>query len=92
MVIFEKKRGFFTVDPHQPAPSTSSLTRSRLIDMVLVHRCRFVEWVPSGIEALQLTPDGQWLAVARSDASIELWHSEPPTWHLEKVRPHSTAG
>ena len=65
---------------------------SRLIDMVLVHRCRFVEWVPSGIEALELTPDGQWLAVARSDASIELWHSEPPTWHLEKVRPHSTAG
>lgn len=45
--------------------------------MVTVHRCRFVDWMPSAISALAFTPDQPGLqtklAVGRANGDIEIW-------------------
>jgi U3 small nucleolar RNA-associated protein 4 len=47
-----------------------------------VHRCRFVEFVPSAINCLAFSPNAH-LAVGRMDGSIEIWNSTD-NWFCEK--------
>ena len=50
---------------------------------ISVHRCRFVDWVPSAIHVARFSHDGQLLAVAREDAGIELWVNDEG-WRLQR--------
>ncbi|KAI8852751.1 WD40-repeat-containing domain protein [Chytridium lagenaria] len=62
---------------------------------VLFHRCRFVDHMPSAINALAFSPDSAiaevggsqkvLLACARENGDLELWN--PIRWHLERVIP-----
>ena len=45
---------------------------------VQVHRCRFVEWVPSTVTALAIDDAGEWLAVGREDGEIRVYRLPPP--------------
>ena len=49
-----------------------------------VHRCRFVEFSPSGITALAVNSSGVRCAIARENGDIELWRVGP-VWSQEKV-------
>ncbi|KAF9919581.1 U3 small nucleolar RNA-associated protein [Linnemannia zychae] len=53
-----------------------------------VHRCRFVDYVPAGINALAFTPNTTRpvLACGRANGDIELWNPKHE-WTLEKVIP-----
>jgi len=51
-----------------------------------IHRCRFVEHLPSGVNTLALNGDSSLLAVGRSNASIEIWNIRHD-WILEKTIP-----
>ncbi|KAL6065936.1 U3 small nucleolar RNA-associated protein [Balamuthia mandrillaris] len=48
-----------------------------------VHRCRFLEWVPSSIRALAFSPSGALLAVGRDSGDIEIWNVQNG-WHMER--------
>ena len=61
------------------SPSSSYLTME-------IHRCRFVEHLPSGVNTLALNGDSSLLAVGRSNASIEIWNIRHD-WILEKTIP-----
>jgi hypothetical protein len=52
------------------------MTSSTGNDLLLVHRCRFVQNQPSSITALALNDSESLLAVARENSSIELWNLE----------------
>ncbi|GES93269.1 U3 small nucleolar RNA-associated protein 4 homolog [Rhizophagus clarus] len=49
-----------------------------------IHRCRFVEYMPSAINALAFTPNTAkpLVACGRANGDIEIWN--PLSWHLEK--------
>ncbi|KAF1785204.1 WD40-repeat-containing domain [Phytophthora cactorum] len=47
-----------------------------------VHRCRFVDWMPSAIHALCFNATGDQLAVARATGDVEIW-SVSSKWHLK---------
>ncbi|CEG47522.1 WD40 repeat protein [Plasmopara halstedii] len=49
-----------------------------------VHRCRFVDWMPSAIHALSFNASGDQLAVARATGDVEIW-SVHNKWHLKYV-------
>lgn len=49
-----------------------------------VHRCRFVDWMPSAIHALSFNSAGDQLAVARASGDVEIW-SVCTKWHLKYV-------
>ncbi|TDH72239.1 hypothetical protein CCR75_002748 [Bremia lactucae] len=49
-----------------------------------VHRCRFVDWMPSAIHALCFNAAGDQLAVARATGDVEIW-SVRNKWHLKFV-------
>lgn len=51
---------------------------------VKVHRCRFAEWMPSGIVTIEASPTGAKLAVARENGNIEIWNTEDG-WFCERV-------
>ncbi|KAG2764961.1 hypothetical protein PC129_g6045 [Phytophthora cactorum] len=53
-----------------------------------VHRCRFVDWMPSAIHALCFNATGDQLAVARATGDVEIW-SVSSKWHLKFVLPGS---
>ena len=56
-----------------------------------VHRCRFVDWNPEAVDTLAFDATGTYLAVGRSDSSIEIWNVTNG-WHMERVKlslPHS---
>ncbi|KAH9301389.1 hypothetical protein KI387_012972, partial [Taxus chinensis] len=50
-----------------------------------VHRVRSIEWKPAGVVALATSVDETQLAVAREDASIEIWNVAPGSvgWHCQ---------
>lgn len=50
-----------------------------------IHRCRFVEYMPSAINALAFTTGTArpLVACGRANGDIEIWN--PFSWHLEKV-------
>ena len=51
-----------------------------------VHRCRFVKWVPESIDAMTCNSDGDNIAVARSDGTVEIWRMHSDTkWEIESV-------
>lgn len=47
-----------------------------------VHRCRFIDWKPSGIVCLAASMNHEQIALARGNGNIEIW-SVRPTWYLE---------
>jgi len=51
---------------------------------VEVHRCRFLDWVPSAVQYLAFNHTGSLLAVARAHGDIEIWNIDNG-WHVEKV-------
>jgi len=51
---------------------------------VEVHRCRFLDWVPSAVQYLAFNYSGSLLAVARANGDIESWNIDNG-WHVEKV-------
>lgn len=51
---------------------------------VVVHRCRFVEWMPSAIECLVFCAESSRLALGRANGDIEIY-SLRATWHRELV-------
>ncbi|KAJ3027734.1 UNVERIFIED_CONTAM: U3 small nucleolar RNA-associated protein [Siphonaria sp. JEL0065] len=56
-----------------------------------IHRCRFVEYVPSAINALSFVSKDvkrPLLACARANGDIEIWN--PITWHCERTIPGIT--
>lgn len=56
-------------------------------DLAIVHKCRFVEYMPSGITALAWTPASskvKLLAVARENGEVEIWNPKGSSWYLEK--------
>ena len=38
-----------------------------------VHRCRFIEWVPSPVETIAFSRDGTNVAVGRESGDLEVW-------------------
>lgn len=54
-------------------------------DLLLVHRCRFVQNQPSSISALALNESETQLAVSRENSSIELWNLEH-NYYQQRVR------
>eukprot|EP00736_Rhodelphis_marinus_P011539 Rmarinus@m.12070 len=48
-----------------------------------VHRCNFVDWVPSPITALSYSKDGSRLAVGHEDGNIDVWRTD--YWILERT-------
>jgi len=54
--------------------------------MHVVHRCRFTEWTPSGIQSISVKQDGSSVAVARSNGDIEIWSTQG-NWFCEKRIP-----
>ena len=57
-------------------------------DLLLVHRCRFVQNQPSSISALALNDAETQLAVSRENSSIELWNLEN-NYYQQRVRYHA---
>ncbi|KAJ3095784.1 U3 small nucleolar RNA-associated protein 4 [Phlyctochytrium planicorne] len=87
-----------------PSGNTSGLTKRALYgakyapkSSILFHRCRFVDHMPSAINALAFSPedpaavpgssnkDRILLACARDNGDLEIWN--PMRWHLERVIP-----
>ncbi|KAL0583497.1 hypothetical protein ABG067_006615 [Albugo candida] len=55
-------------------------------EKTFVHRCRFVDWVPESIDAMTCNFDGNKLAVARSDGTIEVWQMHSDTkWEIDSI-------
>jgi hypothetical protein len=55
-----------------------------------VHRCRFLDWQPSGVRALAFNSDASRLAVARHNGDIEVWHAHTSNgWFCDRVIPGS---
>ena len=55
---------------------------------ILTHKCRFIQYMPSGITAIDFTPSSskvKYLACARENGNIELWNPKGQSWYLEKV-------
>ncbi|KAF4142640.1 putative WD40 repeat-like protein [Phytophthora infestans] len=65
-------------------PGDASATATTL----QVHRCRFVDWMPSAAHALCFNAAGDQLAVARATGDVEIW-SVTNKWHLKFVLPGS---
>lgn len=63
------------------------MSSSSANDVLLVHRCRFVQNQPSSISALALNDAETQLAVARENSSIELWNLEN-NYYQQRVRTH----
>ncbi|KAI8619181.1 WD40-repeat-containing domain protein [Chytriomyces sp. MP71] len=57
---------------------------------ILIHRCRFVSYVPSAINALAYNADSHRIACARANGDIEIWHAT--TWTLERTIPGIVGG
>jgi len=55
---------------------------------VSVHRCRFVDWVPSAVHVAKFSHDGRRLAVARADAGIEIWTQDEGWRLLQRIMGH----
>jgi U3 small nucleolar RNA-associated protein 4 len=51
---------------------------------LLVHRCRFIDWMPHSVTALAFSPDETRLAVARANGNIDLL-SSVDGWHTTLV-------
>jgi len=49
-----------------------------------IHRCRFVEFMPSTINCMAFNSDSTLLAVGRENSSIEIWNVRK-NWVIEKV-------
>lgn len=67
-------------------PSVNQLSTDNA-DHAIVHKCRFVEFMPSGITAMAWTPASskvKLLAVARENGEIEIWNPKGSSWYLEK--------
>lgn len=58
-------------------------------EMFQVHRVRSVDWKPTSVVALATSVDQSQVAVAREDASIEIWNAAPGSvgWHCELAIP-----
>lgn len=39
-----------------------------------VQRCRFVDFVPNGIQSMCYSPDNNWVALVRKNSDIEIWN------------------
>jgi len=52
-----------------------------------VHRCKFLSWKPSGIEAMAYSPENKFCAVIRSNSNVEIWKVEQ--WNLIVTFPGS---
>ena len=64
-----------------------AVSNSDNADLAIVHKCRFVEYMPSGITALAWTPSSsklKLLAVARENGELEIWNPKGSSWYLEK--------
>jgi len=51
-----------------------------------IHRCRFVDYMPSSVNKMAISGDGKFLAVARANASIEIRSTNEMAF-IEKVIP-----
>lgn len=48
----------------------------------IVHRCRFVKWVPDAVYAMAASGDGSELAIARRGGAVEVWRvGSNGGWH-----------
>lgn len=55
-----------------------------------VHRCRFIEWVPSPVETIAFSRDGTNVAVGRESGDLEVWtvcqeSTRDSMWHKARV-------
>ena len=67
-------------------PSVHDLSTENA-DHAIVHKCRFIEFMPSGITAMAWAPASsktKLLAVARENGEIQLWNPKGSSWYLEK--------
>ena len=56
-----------------------------------LHKCQFFDYAPAAVQAIAYSTDGVRVAVARSDADIEIWNVGAD-WLLEKVRANGQRG
>jgi hypothetical protein len=55
---------------------------------LLVHRCRFIEYNASAINAMCFTPPSskyKYLCIARESGDLELWNVKSQGWYCESV-------
>ncbi len=67
-------------------PSVNDLSTENA-EQAIVHKCRFIEFMPSGITAMAWAPASsktKLLAVARENGEIQLWNPKGSSWYLEK--------
>ena len=52
----------------------------------LAHRIQYVEWNPSAISSIALSPDNKYLACGRNNGKVEIWNVDND-FHMESLIP-----
>ena len=52
----------------------------------LAHRIQYVEWNPTAISSIAVSPDNKYLACGRNNGRVEIWNIDND-FHMERVIP-----
>ena len=70
-----------------PAAATAAGAAGAPAEPVVVHRVRFVDFAPSGVQCVAFDPAGARVAVVRESGDVELWAAMPDgTLVMQQVR------
>ena len=70
----------------EPTHHVHLILKHAMAKRTLAHRIQYVEWNPTAISSIAVSPDNKYLACGRNNGRVEIWNIDND-FHMERVIP-----